>query len=619
MTDPLAVAVMRPYPSLLVGCGARAQTHAQVLAGSDPYDLVAVCDLDAERAEETASAFEVPGVYTDLDEALERESPAHVTVVTPPNARVPVVPDVLARAPDSLVVEKPVADDLGDVERIADAAVAVDTRVVVCHQTPWADELRALASWIEAGRLGEVTRLVGSTKLGTAAQGTHFVHAANWLLGSRPERVHGWANGSAGLAPAPGGHAEPDDAMYQLTYPDDTRAFVHQGASAPDVPEQADTAPLEYKLDVVGTGGRAEYVLGHHARGVFADGTERVDARPFDEDAYMTRGLYDRLDALLRGDAADHPADLESAVAVHRTLDAALRSAIEGRPIRTDERPPAVGTPTTRRLRWRLAARTPVCVSSLLYGERPRGEVLDALAALGVHHVDLWSTEPFVDHHVDPTTESVEAVASDLDARAVRTPVVSVYDDPPVEQKLRYAAALGADTVVMGGRTPDRPDTWAPDRLMPWLDLAADLGLTLAFENHLDTLETVAEMEALLDALDHPAAGICLAPPHLLLAGGHLEEALVRLSGDVEVLYLWDVEEGATRGSEGEAWHERADSQVPGGGGAVDVERTLDLAVTHCPEAHWVLCFHGTEGWDRERIDASVARALRVVEASRPG
>jgi predicted dehydrogenase/sugar phosphate isomerase/epimerase len=571
-----------------------------------------------EKAKETASEFGIQSVYTDFEDAIESENPIHVSAIMPPDARIPVVPDILTYEPASLVIEKPVANTLTDVQRIVDAATVVDTRVVVCHQKVFSDELQALESWIDENRLGDVTRLVGSTKLGIAGQGTHFVHAMNWLLDDTPERVHGWAHGPKGLNPEPGGHAQPSNTLYELTYPDDTRAFVHQGETAPDIPEQASKPHLEYKLDVVGSNGRAEYILGHHAKGVFVDGQERIEARPFDENAYMTRELYAHLSAVLTGESDDHPSDLASAVTAHRTLDSALRSAIEGRPIDVEENPPMIGATTNERLRRQLSGRKPICVSSLLYGNRPRKEVLDSLSSLGAHHVDLWGTAAFVDYHANPETESIEDLKTDLNDHAIQTPVISVYDDEPVIPKLEYAAALGADTVVMAGRSPERPETWDQNQLIEWLDKAHNYGLRLAFENHIDTLETIAEMEALLDALDHSAASICLAPPHLHIAGGSIEEALARLKDNISVVYLWDMESGATREDAHHIWYERPDSQVPGGGGAVNFARVLELAVQYCPEAHWVLCYHGTEEWEHERIQQSISRSLRFVEKHRP-
>lgn len=607
------------HAAVQVGCGGRAQAHARALTESDGFELVAVCDLDEERARETAEAHGVDAAYTDLHEAIAAESPAHVSVVTPPGVRPDVVEAVLEHGPDSLLMEKPVANTLPAVERVADAVAAAGTRATVCHQTVYADEVRAVAEWLDAGRLGDVRRLVGTTKHGLAGQGTHFVHMLDHLLGHRPDRVRGFAEGPDRLDPAAGdGHAEPGDAVFELDYGDATRAFLHEGRHAPDEPAQAGTFSLEYRLDVVGTEGHAQFVLGDHARGVFADGTtESVAVRPFDEDAYATRALYEDAAAVLDGERDGHPSDLESAVWVHRALDAVSRSFLSGRAVAPVERPAPLGTTTNERLRRRLAADRPIAVSSLLYQDCSRTEALDELADLGASAVDLWSVSSFVDHLSVGATDP-ETVRAELDARGLEVPVVSVYGDDPVEEKLAFAGALGADTVVTGGCMPERPETWEPDRLRRWLDVAAENDLTLAFENHLDTLETVGEMEALLDALDHPAAGVCLAPTHLHVAGGRAADAVARLGDAVEVLYLWDAEPGVTRETADEMWWERADSQVPGGGGAVDFERLLAAAVEHAPAAHWVLCYHGTEEWETDRTTQSVARSLRFLEPRRP-
>jgi sugar phosphate isomerase/epimerase len=250
-----------------------------------------------------------------------------------------------------------------------------------------------------------------------------------------------------------------------------------------------------------------------------------------------------------------------------------------------------------------------------VYHDFPLDTALEELSRVGTSAVDLWSMPAFAEH-LEPANAA--ETRERLDAYGFDVPVVSVYDSDPVEDRLRAAAEIGAGTVVMGGRTPDRPETWNPETTREHLDLAADLDLTLAFENHLDTLETVGEMESLLSALDHPAAGICLAPPHLVAAGGDPVDALVRLGDAVEVAYLWDTEPGVTPETADEVWWNRADSQVPGGGGALDVGAYLDAAAEHSPGAEWVLCYHGTGDWEVERVTQSVGRGTRFVEDRRP-
>ena len=612
-----------------IGCGRRAQTHAKALSDSDQFDLLAVCDLDASRARETADRFGVNGVHTDLHDAIEAVDPEHVSIITPPPVRLSVVTEVLEHDVSSILLEKPLANYLEEAIAIEDALSTADVRGTVCHQKIWGDDLRALSTWVSEDRIGELRRIVATTKHGLAAQGTHLIHALNWLVGHEPTEVRAFAAGHDGLAPED--HVEPDDAVVELTYGDTLAAFLHEGVSAPDEPAQAETFSLEYRIDVIGTQGTAGMVLGDHARLVSGDSSahyrhdtdseratvEYVDARPFDEHAYMTRGLYDRLGAVLAGAADHHPSDIESALAAHRVIDAAQRSALEHRAVAPREVPPttSLGLSTPERLRRRLAARRPLVCSSLMYHEHSLETMLLELSQLGVSAIDLWSVPAFAEH-LDPS--ALQTARDALDTYAMDIPVVSVYDSEPIEDRLRAAAAIGAETVVMGGRTPDRPETWDPTVIGEHLDLAADLGLTIAFENHLHTLETVDEMESLLDALDHRAAGICLAPPHLIAAGGDPIEALARLGDAIDVAYLWDTEPGVTAETADEIWWDRAESQVPGGGGALDIRAYLTALVDHAPGAEWVLCYHGTENWEVDRISQSVSRGMRIVEKRRP-
>jgi UDP-3-O-[3-hydroxymyristoyl] glucosamine N-acyltransferase len=142
---------MTTHRCVQIGCGSRAQTHVGALSDSDRFELAAVCDLDRERAAETADRFDIEGVHTDLHEAVTSAAPAHVSVVTPPSVRLSVVTGVLDHDVDSVLLEKPLANSLEEAQAITDALAETEVRGTVCHQTPWSDELRALGCRVMVG------------------------------------------------------------------------------------------------------------------------------------------------------------------------------------------------------------------------------------------------------------------------------------------------------------------------------------------------------------------------------------------------------------------------------------------------------------------------------------
>jgi predicted dehydrogenase/sugar phosphate isomerase/epimerase len=595
-------------PAVMVGCGRRAQTHAKAMTRSDAFDLVAVCDLERSRAEETAQRFGVSSVYADLDEAIAEERPTHVSAITPPGIRPGVVEAVLEHEPESLVTEKPIANDLAGVERIEAAAETVATRVTICHQKVFAEEIRAVKRWIDAGHLGELERFVGSTKLGLADQGSHFMHTIEWLLGERAASVRGFAEGPEHLRGQDNlGHAEPADASIEVAYPGGAHAFLHHGERAPDVPGRPDY--LQYRLDVVGSEGYAQFALGQHASARFADGTvRRVDEVPeFDEDAYMTTALYDAQAEVLRGEREAHPSRLAAAAAVHRTIDGALRSAIEGRTVAPAERSPPLGVTTNERLERRLAGRQPVCVPSDLFPDRDLESALDAIRNLGGAAVDLAAGPDGPDHlgEADP-----ETVGSALSSRGLTAPVVSTGSADLTSGLIERSAAIGAEALVVDARSPDAGSSGLAEAL----DVAADRDLTVAFANRIGRSETAADLVAVLDELDHSAAGACLSPMHLAVAGESVAAAVPKLGDELAVIRIQDAEPDASLSGQ----RSRPDSQVPGGGGAIPIESLLEAAVERAPLATWTFALEGTDEWDERRVLAAIERSIRYVEPRRP-
>ncbi len=89
-------------------------------------DLMAVCDLDREKAERNARDFGARRVYTDMEEMLDKEELDGVFVIGPAPQQYRLAPHVLRRG-IPVYVEKPSANTSAEAKELAELAQAHGT------------------------------------------------------------------------------------------------------------------------------------------------------------------------------------------------------------------------------------------------------------------------------------------------------------------------------------------------------------------------------------------------------------------------------------------------------------------------------------------------------------
>ena len=57
----------------IIGCGIIAPFHADAIVNNERGELVAVCDIEEEKARKFQQKYGVPHYYTDYREMLERK------------------------------------------------------------------------------------------------------------------------------------------------------------------------------------------------------------------------------------------------------------------------------------------------------------------------------------------------------------------------------------------------------------------------------------------------------------------------------------------------------------------------------------------------------------------
>ena len=137
----------------VVGSGI-GQAHVEAYRSlPEIFDLVAICDVDAERARQVAAAHEIPRVVSDFEALCALDGLDVVDICTPPYLH--VTQTLLALdAGRHVICEKPLAGSLQDVDRVAAAAKRSGRRVMPVFQYRFGHGIQTLQLLRERGVTG---------------------------------------------------------------------------------------------------------------------------------------------------------------------------------------------------------------------------------------------------------------------------------------------------------------------------------------------------------------------------------------------------------------------------------------------------------------------------------
>lgn len=119
----------------------------------DLFEIVAVCDLDAARAEAAAQQFGVPVIAPDFDTLCRRDDLDVIDVCTPPYLHFAQMQQALATG-HHVVCEKPLVSSLAEVDRLSAVEAASDRRIMPIFQYRFGHGLQKLRRLVEAGVAG---------------------------------------------------------------------------------------------------------------------------------------------------------------------------------------------------------------------------------------------------------------------------------------------------------------------------------------------------------------------------------------------------------------------------------------------------------------------------------
>lgn len=321
----------------VVGLGRFAGLHLQCYKQIPGVRVAAVCDIREEAARPIAADFGCQA-YTDPHLMLKETALDALVVLTPETLHTEAVMAGID-AGCAVFVEKPLATEPAEAQRMVDASVRRGTLLMVGHVTRFDPRYLQMKTAIDNGTIGRVRSIYARRSDGRQyfhiykrtpaiyTLGIHDIDQIVWYMRELPVEVYAKASSSA----------EGEDLVWaMLTFAGGATAVIDSNWMTPN----AWPAPQDQVTHIVGDAGVLSF--GH------PDGAVRVCTETRDEVPYLygLRDIHGKLEGPLYSELS-HFVDCvreglrtspvlpaSDALRVVRVADAVMRSCAEGMPVR---------------------------------------------------------------------------------------------------------------------------------------------------------------------------------------------------------------------------------------------------------------------------------------------
>lgn len=200
--SPAGSHAVRPVGVAVIGVGMMGEFHARVLSEISDARLVAIADVDGERARSAAERYGVAAWTTEYETLLERDDVDAVWICTQDHLHRDIAV-ASAQAGKAVFVEKPLATTLDDADAIIAAVEQAAVPFMVGHIYRFEVHYAKLRQAVASGNMGDTLSYYGrqNTTLGDGLYvggrvsinmylSVHGFDLMAWILGREPESVY---------------------------------------------------------------------------------------------------------------------------------------------------------------------------------------------------------------------------------------------------------------------------------------------------------------------------------------------------------------------------------------------------------------------------------------------
>lgn len=331
----------------VIGAGLWGANHARVFTTLPETELVAVCDIDPERAEAMRASSGAAKAFSDYQALIDDSQVDAISVATPDFTHTPIILAALA-ADKHVLSEKPLATTLAEADAIAAAAAKSKARLMVDFHNRVSPVFATLREDVAAGAIGRPvhgyaklsnTTFVPLQMLSWAAKssalwflGSHVLDVLRFVLADEVKRVY--AVSRSGVLAGRGVDTQ-DVHVSLLEFAKGTVITMENSW----ILSEANPIVFDFKVDLVGETGQLSGNPSHNGAitkmsgdgfrfgdtlGITPTGDTRVGG-------FVLESIARFVDMVLRD--APPLASVEDGLITTRVLAAIERSAASGQPI----------------------------------------------------------------------------------------------------------------------------------------------------------------------------------------------------------------------------------------------------------------------------------------------
>lgn len=139
----------------VIGAGSISEMHLRSYRNNPHAELVAICDLNEQRAHAKADKYSVPRVFTDYHDLLARDDVDAVSICTWNNSHAEISIAALS-AGKHVLVEKPLCKTVEEALRVEDAVRTSGKKLQVGFVRRYSSNTQIVKRFLENGELGHI-------------------------------------------------------------------------------------------------------------------------------------------------------------------------------------------------------------------------------------------------------------------------------------------------------------------------------------------------------------------------------------------------------------------------------------------------------------------------------